>query len=113
MKTLFSGSIIAYNLPASKQFVFVGYKPLQSHRASGVDFSGADADLCAESIAEAVGETGRTVLIYSGGICELHEFQGIFLIFRKDAVGVVGAEPVNMSNGFLQAVHQFHRKNQV
>ena len=61
LKTAPSGGIVTDNLTMAQKTVLIGHQPLEPNRAAGVDFTGADADLSAESISEAVTEAGRTV----------------------------------------------------
>ena len=63
MELLFPRCVVAYGLSVAEELVLVGNEAFETDRASGVDLGGGDADFCAETVAEAVGEAGGGILI--------------------------------------------------
>ena len=51
-------------MAGAAELVFVDYEALESYRAAGVNFVGADAELGAEAVAEAVAESRAAVPEY-------------------------------------------------
>ena len=113
MKLLFTGCIICHDLSTSIQFVFVADQTFQSHRTPGMKFSCADPHLCTKSITVSVRKTRGTVLIYPGGIHQIHKMLCGLWIFSDDTVCMMRAEAIDMHNGFLHTFHCFCRKNVV
>ena len=50
--------VVAHDVARAREAVFVGDDAVEADRAARVEFAGADADLGAETVAEAVGEAG-------------------------------------------------------
>ena len=113
MKLLFTGCIICHDLSTSIQFVFIADQTFQSHRTPGMKFSCADPHLCTKSITVSVRKTRGTVLIYPGGIHQIHKMLCGLWIFSDDTVCMMRAEAIDMHNGFLHTFHCFCRKNVV
>ena len=78
-----------------------------------MDLSGRNADLSAESVAEAVREAGRNIPVYSCGIHHLHEICRSFIIFCQDRIRVMRAEAVDMLTGFLHIRDQLNGNNKL
>lgn len=108
-----SAGIVADGVPFSVQEIFVGHKAFEADGASGVELARADADLCAEAVAEAVGEAGGAVAVNAGGVDHLHEFRGSGVVPGYDRVRVVGAVAVDVIDGFIDVGDDLERDDQV
>ena len=76
--TLATG-IIRHALAMTQQFEFVTEQAVQSDRAAGVEFAGADPHFGTEAKAEAITEAGRAIPEHPGGIDQGHKgFGGCF-----------------------------------
>ncbi len=113
MEGLLSACVVAHDLAASVQAVFVGDQAVESDGAAGVELAGGDADFGSEAIAEAVREAGGAVAVDTGGIDKCHELLTVFIAFGDNRVGVVGAVAVDVDGGFLNGVNKFDCENQV
>ncbi len=78
---------------------------LDAHRAARMEFVGADADLGAQAVLEAVGETGAGIHHHAGRVHFAQEALGMHVVPRKDGVGVVAAVAVDVADRLVQAVH--------
>ena len=107
MEVTSAAGVIADDLSAAVEQVFVGHKAIESDRTAGVEFAGADAYLGTETIAETVREAGGAVAIDSCGVDHLHEAGGHGIITGQNGVCVVGTVAVDVVNGFLDIRDDF------
>src|SRR5215210_701024 len=63
LERFFSSTVNGDRVAVSDEHVLVGRQAFESDRPARVQFSCADAKLCAEAVAKAVGETRRGVVI--------------------------------------------------
>src|SRR4051794_5350684 len=80
---------------------FVGGEVGGAHGAAGVEFVGADADLGAQAVFAAVGETRRGVDHDAGGIDALREAIDVALGGAEDRVGVMTAKRVDVIDSLV------------
>src|SRR5689334_1226094 len=86
----------------------VGGEVVRAHRPAGVELVGADADFGAQAVLAAVGEARARVdhdagAVDAGG--ELLDGEGVG---GEDGVGVVGAVVVDVRDGLVDRVDDFH-----
>ena len=67
----------------------------------------------AEAVPEPVGKAGGRVLVNTSRVDKLHEPRGGIDIFRDDGIGVMGAVPVDVIDGFIHAGDNFHSKDEI
>jgi hypothetical protein len=67
-----------------------------------VELVGADADLGAQAVLEAVGKAGAGVDHHAGRIHLAQEAHGVRVVGRQDGIGVVRAVPVDVGDGLVQ-----------
>ena len=79
-KLAFAAGIVRNDISVSSDLVLVGDKTVQTDRASGMKLTGADTDLSAESVAEAIRETGTAVPESITGSDTVHKLLGHFSI---------------------------------
>ena len=60
--------IFLHHMVISTELILIGDQSWQTDRPAGVEFSGADTDLCRKSIPETVGESCRTIMINAGAV---------------------------------------------
>ena len=101
MKCSSSLRIITNDMPVAADQIFIGHQSFQTDRSARMDLSGRNADLSAESVAEAVREAGRNIPVYACRIHHLHKICRSFIIFCQDRIRVMRAEAVDMLTGFL------------
>src|SRR6267142_6561279 len=80
--------VIRHYLAASAQLVFIRQQTLDADRASGVKLAGADANLRAQSVAEAVREARGCIVKNAGRVHFIEEAGSGLRIFGQDALGV-------------------------
>src|ERR1700733_10416427 len=91
----------------------LGHKSLQSHRSAWMHFAIADADLGSESVSEAIGKPGRSIVENAGRIDLGKEFFSRFLILGHYCICMVGAILVDMSDCLIESVDYFDGYNQI
>ena len=69
----FSVAVTGVRLTIADELIFVGGEAFKANRPACVQFASADAKLCAQTVAEAIGEARRSVVINTRGINSLHE----------------------------------------
>ena len=72
-----------------------------------------NAHFRAEAVPEPVGKAGGRVLVNTSRVDKLHEPCGSIDIFRDDGIGMMGAVPVDVIDGFLHAGDDFHGKDEI
>ena len=106
-KLTFATGIISHTLAVTQQLEFIAKQSIQSHRAPGVEFAGADAHFGTETKAEAVAEAGGAVPEDAGGIHQGHKgFSGGFGR-GQDHIGMAGAVGIDMVNGGMEIRDNF------
>ncbi len=113
MEALPSCRIVCHNLPVSEQTVLVRYKPLQSHRASGMKLSRADANLGSEAVAIAVRKPCGAVPVYAGTVHPLHKVLRRSIIRCQNRIGMMRAEAVDVLRRLLYIIHQLDGNDKI
>ena len=80
--------IVSHHVTLPHQTIFVDHQSIESYRAAGMRFIGADADLSAFAKAKAIRKPGRGIVHDGGRIDALEELRGRFRVFREDGVGM-------------------------
>ena len=96
-----AAGVVADDLAVAAQEVFVGHEAVEADGAAGVELAGADADFGAEAVAEAVGKAGGAVAVDACGVHHLEEAVGGRVVAGDDGICVVGAEAVDVVDGFF------------
>src|SRR5208282_2971716 len=68
LELLLTLAVLTYRVAAAVKLEFIRRQTLEPHGPAGVELAGADAQLGAKTVTEAVRETRRRVLIHTGGI---------------------------------------------
>jgi len=90
--------VVSHGLAAAVQLVFVSKQTFQTHGAASVQLAVADAQLCAQAVAEAIGKARGGVVKNAGGVDFIHEKLRGAAVPRKNAFGVTRAVVVDMFN---------------
>ena len=85
----------------------------QGHRAAGVELVGGDADLGAEAEFFAIGEAGGDVVKDTGAIDAVEERFCRGGVGGDDAIRVMRTVVIDVGDGFLHRVDDFHGKDVV
>ena len=72
-----------------------------------------NAHFRAEAVPEPVGKAGGRVLVNTSRVDKLHEPCGGIDVFRDNGIGMVGAVPVDVIDGFLYSGDDFHGKDEI
>lgn len=105
-----AATIASCSLVVATNLVLVYGQALETNGAASVNLVGADANLCTETVAHAIGETSRCVPVGTGRVDLVHEALSLFLVRSHDAVCVVRAVLVNVCDGGLGGGHRLDGK---
>ena len=83
-----AGGVVSGDVPVTTQQVAVGHQPLQANGATGRQGLGADADLGAKAVAEAIGKARGAVVIDPSAIDAAQERLRRCAIRGANALGV-------------------------
>src|SRR4030095_12182673 len=93
--------------------VFVDKKSFDTHRTARMRLVGAHANLGAETVTESIGKSRGGVPIDSGGVHFLQETASGLRAFGPHRIGVCRSIAMDMLNGFIDAVDDMNRHDQV
>ena len=105
--------IFLTGLSVADNQIFGGAQLPQTQRAPGVELLGGDAHLTAKAELSAVGEAGGAVDVDGGTVHSRREEGGVGVGPGQDGFAVAGGVSRDVGDGFLHAVHDFHRKDVV
>src|SRR5579864_9360298 len=98
-------AVTRHGLPLAKQLVLVNREAFEAHGSARVQFSSADPDFRAQSVAEPVGESRGRILKNIGRVDELHEPGSDVMTLRDNRFRVPRAVPVDVLDRFVDSVH--------
>src|SRR5258705_9491980 len=107
----FAVDITSYDLTISIKLVLVGSEPFDANWPTRVQLTGADSQLGAEAISEAIGEARRGVVIHAGSVNSLHEMCRRQPILSDDHFRMAGTVPIDMRNCFICIIDDLDRDN--
>src|SRR5690606_1792623 len=99
------------DVPVAEHHVLLAGQAFQPYRAAGVQLVGGNADLRAQAVLEAVGETGGGVDHHRGGIHLSEEAPRIREVLGDDRVGVLRTVGVDVPDGRVQRVDDANRQD--
>ena len=108
-----SATVAGDCLALSDEPVFVSGETFEADGPTRVQFARADAKLCAEAVAEAVGEARRGVVIDARRVNAFQKERRRLTVFRDDGLRMARAVSVYVPDGLVAACHYFDRDNQV
>ena len=76
--------VLSYGVAVAIELVLIGRQALEAHRPARVQFAGADTQLSAKSIAEAIRKSRRGILIDACRVDFVHESPRGFGILRHN-----------------------------
>src|SRR5918912_3076613 len=79
-----AGAVGGDGVAVADQLVLVGRQAFEADGAARVELGGADAELRAQSVAEAVGEARRGAVVDARRVHRLHEARRRFVVLRHD-----------------------------
>src|ERR1700674_1974954 len=100
-------TVARHGLTLAKELVLVNGEAFEAHWPARVQFSGADPDLRAQAVTEAVGESRGRVLKNIGCVDELHKPRRHIMALRHDGFRMPRSVPVDVLNRFVDSVHNF------
>src|SRR5690606_37150392 len=99
------------HMPVAEDDELLGGQALQPHGAAGVELVGADADLGAQPVLEAVGEAGGGVHHHGAGIHLAQEAPRAGDVFGHDGFGVMRAVGGDVLHGGIHVGHDADRQD--
>src|SRR5215472_2046961 len=105
--------IVGDDLAASPQLVFVRKQSLQTNGAARVQLAVADADLCAQAVAKAVGKAGGSIVKDAGRVDFVQKDIRGLLILSNDALRVARAVMIDVFDGLVEITHDLDREFQI
>ena len=91
--------------------VLIAAQLAEAHGSPGVELLGGDAHLTAKAELSAVGEAGGAVDVDGGTVHCRCEEGSMGVSPGQDGFAVAGGVSRDVGDGFLHAVHDFHRKD--
>ena len=93
--------------------ILVGGQGEETHRATGVELLGGDADLCAKSEVPSVGEAGGGVDVDGGGVDLTLEAAGGGHVLGDNGLAVTRGVAGDVGDGLVDGVHHTDRENEI